>query len=886
MNKDQAKKEIERLISKYELVKSTTKVKSYKEEETKKDFILPLFRALGWNVEDKNEVSAEEHELSSGRVDYGFYINDRAKFYLEAKPLKANLNIEDFAKQSIRYSFNRGVTWAILTDFEAIKVFNAQSPSQYLGDKLYFEIKYSEYIDRFDQLWLLSKEAFGEDLIDKEAEKVGKKLQKIPINEQLSKDLNECRKLLINYLGQWNPGVSKDDLDEGVQKLLDRLIFIRVAEDRKIEANILIPLLNQWRTLTGSDKPKLYQSMAKKFRELDSIYNSSLFTPHPFENWEDDGGGLEKVIKILHGKEGYYNYDFSVITADTLGSVYENYLGYKLSQSQKGLTLDKSASKRKEQGIYYTPPFVVDYIVRNALKPVLDKCTSITKLKKIKILDPACGSGSFLTKALEVILEKYEDFNVHDSENLRIEIIFESLYGVDLDEQAVEIARLNLLINTLKERRKLPFLESNIKNGNSLISGTDEELEKYFGKNFRDKKPFDWKEQFPEVFKQGGFDVIIGNPPWVSLKGKFKSVDFSEKEIEFLTKKYESNTYAPNLYEMFIYLSLNLLKDGGYFSFIIPDRLASNEQFIKLRKHILENFNIEKLLFDVEFPGVTADTMIFTIHKNKSSDNSIIEIGNYRNREYGNINQNLFTSQDDYSMFYIDRKIFNVFNKISSRPDVKALSEYADCTSGCGAKTSSIYSERSNHRQIQIVKGENIRRYGISGNYWFEFIRENITGRTTDRSKLGVKNKILLRKTGADIIATFDDSGIFPEQSLYFIFGTDKNTLLYILGILNSKLMNCYYKNFAITNRSSTPQLKNVHLNKFPIINANKNKNSLVNLVIKMLNLNKKLSAESKASNKWNSIKDEIQRTGKKIDGEVYKLYGLTPEEIKLVEAS
>src|SRR3989344_401577 len=195
---NEAKEKIQELVEKYESVKASGKIKKYTEEETKKDFILPFFNILGWNVYDREEVSAEEHIISSGRVDYGFYINGRAKFYLEAKPLKADLNIEEFAKQAIRYSFNRGVTWAVLTDFEAVKVFNAQSPSQYLGDKLYFEIKYPEYLERFDQLWLLSKESFKEDLIDQEAEKVGKKLQRIPVTEQLYKDLSECRKLLID----------------------------------------------------------------------------------------------------------------------------------------------------------------------------------------------------------------------------------------------------------------------------------------------------------------------------------------------------------------------------------------------------------------------------------------------------------------------------------------------------------------------------------------------------------------------------------------------------------------------------------------------------------------------------------------------------------------
>jgi len=355
---NEAKEGIKLLIDKYQTAKEQGKINKYTEEETKNSFIKPLFEALGWDFSEKEEVSAEEHVSLSGRLDYGFYINGRPKFYLEVKKLKADLNNEEFARQAIKYSFNKGVTWAVLTDFEGIKIFNAQSPSKYLGDKLYFELKYFEYLDRFDKLWELSKESFQTDLIDQRAIEAGKKLQKVPITELLSKDLNECRKLLTEKLGEWNPGVPQELLDEGVQKLLDRIVFIKVAEDRKIEQNVFLPLINQWRLLTGSNKPTLYQSMTKKFRELDDIYNSNLFEKHAFEAWEESGEVLEEVLDILNGKKGYYEFDFSVMSADTLGSVYENYLGYKLSQSQKGLTLHKDAGKRKEQGIYYTPPLL------------------------------------------------------------------------------------------------------------------------------------------------------------------------------------------------------------------------------------------------------------------------------------------------------------------------------------------------------------------------------------------------------------------------------------------------------------------------------------------------------------------------------------------------
>jgi len=582
------KENIKRLIEKYELSKKSFSISKYSEEETKKDFILPLFASLGWDVTNKNEVTAEESQ-SSGRVDYGFYLDGRIKFYLEAKPLKSDLHREDYANQAIRYSWNKGVTWAVLTDFESIKVFNVQDISKKLGDKLFFEIPYPQYIARFDQLWLLSKEAFINNLLDREGEKYGKKLQRISISASLYQDLNECRKLLTHGLSAWNEKVPKDLIDEGVQRLLDRLIFIRVAEDRGIEPHVLIPLIREWENRPDRNKVPLYKSMISKFRELDEIYNSNLFSPHPFEDWEEYSGVTKKVVDILYGKKGYYEYDFKVIPADILGSVYENYLGYKLSQSKKGISIHEDVDKKKEQGIFYTPDYIVDYIVNNTLKSLLDRCKSINDLKKIKILDPACGSGSFLIKALEVIYKKYLEFGNSGGVFTKLEIILSNIYGVDLDQQAVEIARLNLLINALDKRIKLPPLDKNIKKGNSLIFGTNEELIKYFGKNFRDKEPFNWKEEFPEVFNKGGFDAIVGNPPWVTLRHK----ELGEELVHYYKNRYQGATgFKLNLFPMFVELGLSLLNNKGLLSLIIPNRLLDTPSYKGVRQKFIGKLKI------------------------------------------------------------------------------------------------------------------------------------------------------------------------------------------------------------------------------------------------------------------------------------------------------
>ena len=406
-------------------------------------------------------------------------------FIWKQKKLSADLHKEEYANQVIRYSFNTGVTWAVLTDFKNLKVFNAQDFEKTLAGKLFFEIPYTQYLEKFDQLWLLSKESFEKDALDKEGEKYGKKLQKVSVTSLLYKDLQKCRDILTKELAAWNQNIDKDLLDEGVQKILDRLIFIRLAEDRDIEPKTLMPMFREWQAgYIEGKKEQFYQSMVKKFRELDDIYNSDLFSEHSFEKWGDYGDATGKVINILYGKAGYYEYDFKAMPADVLGAVYENYLGYRLSQSKKGATVAKDAKKRKEHGIYYTPSFIVDYIVKNALGPILDKCKSVSDLKKIKVLDPACGSGSFLVKALKMINDKYMDFGAGNNELRKYFILTQNIYGVDLDEQAVEITRLNLLINALSKREKFPPLINNIKNGNSLISGDDGELEKYFGKNF------------------------------------------------------------------------------------------------------------------------------------------------------------------------------------------------------------------------------------------------------------------------------------------------------------------------------------------------------------------------------------------------------------------
>jgi len=905
MNKDEAKQKIQQLVEKYEKVRKQGQIKKYSEEDTKKDFILPLFDALGWNTADRNEVSSEEHIKSAGRVDYAFYINGRPKFYLEAKALEANLHKEDFAEQAIKYSWNKGVTWAGLTDFESIKIFNAEAVSEYLGYKLVFEIPYNEYVSRFEQLWQLSKEAFEKDLLDSYAEQIGKKLQKVPVSELLYKDLNECRKILLNAFKKWNgdKNISNELLEEGVQKLIDRLVFIRVLEDRKIEESTLRPLVRAWEGSKKTGQIPLFVSMITKFRELNDLYNSNIFSPHPFEKWDEFSNATKDVIEILHGEKGYYEYDFRAIPADVLGNIYENYLGHILSQSEKGVIIAKDAKKRKEQGIYYTPSFIVDYIVENALKPVLDKCNSVGDLKKIKVLDPACGSGSFLIKALEVINEKYIELGAPANEFTKLLVLTENIYGVDLDDQAIEIARLNLLISALDTKMKLPSLSDNIKNGNSLISGTDEELEKYFGKNYRDKKPFNWEEQFPEVFKQGGFDVIVGNPPWVFTR----EGDFSESEKQYFGAFIEElgliqaekgrniQSGKLNLYSLFILKATVLLKDKGTLGFVTPNNILRATNFDLVRKYILDKTRILEIddLGEGIFQGVTASSIILFLQKEvKNKLNSIKIISNIldlNNKKFSEqqILQEQFLNNSSFTFNILSSSNLNILSKkiVESSTSLGNICRYISPGID-GDKDKYVSDTKINEFYKPLLFGKNFSRYNINyNNKWIYYDRKKLNRARAEEIYLSQKI-ILQRISGGDkpLTATIDNNKYYTFNSVNNIILNQNSgyDLKYILGIINSALMNWYYSiNFS--NRSKlTVNISKTYLEQLPIKKTN-NQKDISSLVDKILKLNEEYRAYEKGSNKWNSIKAEIERLDKKIDEEVYKLYGLTPEEKKIV---
>ncbi|WML35585.1 TaqI-like C-terminal specificity domain-containing protein [Clostridium sp. OS1-26] len=573
-----------------------------------------------------------------------------------------------------------------------------------------------------------------------------------------------------------------------------------------------------------------------------------------------------------------------------MGEEYEKHLDLKI---------------RKDYGRFYTPEFIVTYIIENTMNNI-----DIIENPFIKILDPSCGSGYFLIKVYDILMDKfsknlpmlnkkyyYDEFVMYTdngalkikgkdywySKNIHYHIIKNCIFGSDIDINAVELAKINLS----SKSKGSTCVEPNVICCDSLIKWEEDyNLEsiteinnEVFLCEYTDiegnlkKKELNCNEVKELTnrceFWSNKYDYIIGNPPWVSLSRKHKG-DIEDKLISYYIDKYKGNFYLPNLYEYFIKRSFQMIKDEGAIGFIIPDRFAKNLQYKLLRKNILNNYNILNLTFEIKFPNINTDTMVFVAKKNYSEDNKI-RINVFNKRSYY-VNQKEYLKSVNYELSYEDGNNYRAIkNKIEKESE--SLGEIGSTFTGFIGDSKKITKERVSDSQVEILKGENIARYNILKAYYYEFVPENIKGGTKDLSKLSSAAKIIIRKTGNKIIAALDTKGYIVEQSLYGLMKLDNKYLYkYILAVLNSKLAGWYYLNFLVTNLNSTPQIKKYNLDKMPI---------------KKCSIDKQKDIEKIVNNLIDAIKhndtEHINKIEEKLNTEIFNLYNINSYERKII---
>ena len=766
-----------------------------------------------------------------------------------------------------------------------------------------------EFEKKFNDLLLLSREGFEEDKLDSLAEKYGKKSKKESVDKQLLADFTNFRDMLSRNITRLNSdkNLTEGDLDESVQRILDRLIFIRNCEDRELEPRNLISNYRQW---TSRGRGKLVKSLREDFAYFNEEYNSKLFAEHLCDSLEIDNEVLEDIIVGLYfTKDRAISYDFSIIDADILGTIYEQYLGRILKKTEKRAKITKSHAHRKKQGIYYTPTYVVDYIVRNTLG---EKLKEKVDVETIKILDPACGSGSFLIKSFDVLNEYYKkrkdygqtkfDEETSTPYKIKEQILKNNIFGVDLDAQAVEIAQLNLLLKIAEKGQKLPLLQQNIKMGDSLIDS-----------EYVSEKAFKWEKQFKDVISNGCFDIIVGNPPYVDIKQLNPTI------VAYLFEKYSTVENRMNLYSTFVDRAISLLRENGLFGFIIPNSILYNESYGKIRKKILTETTIEKIarLPDNIFEGVKIETIILILRKRVLRGRRLATevivyprskvikfIGKDNCPTISYFNQNIWKSE-------------NIINITSSAAIKETLAKIEkDCSFLLNVCDFSLgltpYDKYKGHTQQQIrnrvfhsnkkenvtfkplLSGQNITRYQINwdGNEYISY--GNWLGAPRQK-RFFTHPRIVVRQiiSGVPprIYAGYSQQEFYNSQIGFNLLSKNENDtpIKYILALLNSKMMTFYHKEkYLDPTKTLFQKILIANAKKFPIRKpSNVQKKSIVQLVNKMLTLKEReFELRAKQTTALSIVREEIETIDNEIDDAIYRIYGITDAEKEIIESS
>jgi len=908
----------------------------YSETEVRAEFIDPFFEALGWDLQNRAGHSPKTREVfreageTHGRVDYVFRVDGRDVFYLEAKAPHVPLDRVDVVMQAKSYAWHsRDVFIAAVTDFEEFRLYDATAKPdrKHPNAGLIFEYRYNDYLKpkTLDDLWLLSRESVGAGSIDQLLKKSSVQArQRIPVDQAFLDDLSAWREQLAKAVFKANPDLSPADLNSIIQVFLDRLIFIRICEDRRImDPRQLEEVARNWEF--SGKRVSITNDLNALFHEVNERLNGEIFKPGHVEkiDWDINATLVVDIIKNLYFPASPYLFDR--IPVELLGSIYERYLGKTIRVTETRAIVEDKPEVRKAGGVYYTPKYIVDYIVEQTVGKLIEGKTP-KQIEKLRILDPACGSGSFLIGAYRKLLDYHARYyaeqtgkradksqprllDQHEGGEFKLSledkaaILRNNIYGVDIDPQAVEITMMSLYIKILENERGilsgralLPRLRDNIKCGNSLIGYDIGDL------SDEDKariNPFDWEsknEGFGEIMGAGGFDAVIGNPPYLIAAGS--------DNADYLISHYKLVQYQTDYYVYFIERALSLTRRGCYLSFIVSDAWLNSQYFSNVREHLLSKHKINQIVvFDYPvFQDATMENSILVIAVSAKPDAILVErfSNPTTHAEVNNIEP-----PDALRRGLIDPHQSSATEKIIAKMEQNsiALENFASLNRGIHAyrtdgygksrfgqgpqtkrdkETASYHADKPlNKKYLPELKGKDVFRFSfvptgrfLSYGDWLAEPRE---------PEFFYNPKITLRKIlGRKLHGTFIEEPYALDQSLYVIISkkNDIQLLKYLLGVLLSSVGAWYLRTKYSIYDKLYPWYTKKQLAEFPMKPMN---SRMIALVERMLDLHKQMQA-TKSDAARERIDREIHVTDEQIDALVYELYGLTKEEIKVVE--
>lgn len=993
-------------------------IKDSKEEQYQEGFLRDLFcDILGYTINPEpnfNLITEKKNESDSRKADGAIIIDGKVLAVIELKGCDTT-DLSKVENQAFGYkAHNPTANLVIISNFAKLRLYIEDA-----SDFLEFNI-FAMTQEQFELLYLCLS---LENVKSSTALKLKKESVSAEnsITDKLYADYSTFKRALFADICQLNASTSDDMVGERsrtnkltlfkkTQKLLDRILFVLFCEDRGLlPENSVAKIIDQWQKLKELDA---YQPLYNRFKNyFDHIntgyksetdpsyvifaYNGGLFKPDEIL----DNIKISDDVLFIHTKK-LYEYDFeSEVSVDILGHIFEHSLteieeiqedirNQDLENSTKEIEdrnqeLGNRVSKRKKDGVFYTPAYITKYIVENTIGKLCDnkktelgindetfaekrrnknqKAELDQKIKtyrewllSLKICDPACGSGAFLNAALQFLKAEHALIDELTAKIYGDTLIFQevenailenNLYGVDINEESVEIAKLSLWLHTAQKGRKLSTLSNNIKCGNSLIDDPA----------IAGEKAFCWEKEFPEVFGEGGFDVVIGNPPY--------GAKIEKREIEYISSRYKDcgiSTSLNDTYFCFYALCLKyILKDKGILGFISPNTWKLIDNAKLFRKYLFnQKFSILEIVQHLnkvfEDATVDCDTLIIQKHginnsikicfldKDKIKFTHTLLQSKLSEQEY----INLFLTDTDYSL---KEKI--IHNSVFVKDELIIKNGVKPYEKGKGkpAQTSEILKNKPFTSETKIddtfsplIGGSSFHKYKLLWNndYWIKYGEWLAAPR--EKNIFEAKEKLIFRQTSDCLIGTYISSGFIMRNNTHILLEKENSNLnlKYVLSILNSKLLDWYYWTINPEHGEALAEVKAFHLGLLPIkVISKENQQPFIELADKMLTLNadlqksvqrflkrvqenlnpakisstlenfytlefadfvkelakQKVKLSLKQQDEWEeyfaeyktdcvALSEEIAATDNEINRLVYKLYDLTDEEIAIVE--